>query len=150
MRLHHIGYLVKSLDRSIAAFRALDYEPVLLCEASESAEYMYDEYRQCDICFLRQPAAAQTEPTAYVELIAPKSEASPIWGLMRTYKNSPYHLCFESDDLEADIQHLRGAGWMIFQPEAPAPAIHDLSVVFLVHRSAGIIELININANKVV
>lgn len=135
------------MDRSLAAFRALGYEPVLLCDAPEHAEYIYAEYRQPDIGFLQQPAE-KTGPTAYVELIAPKSEDSPIWGLMRTYKNSPYHLCFESDDLEADIQHLRGAGWMIFQPEAPAPAIHDLSVVFLVHRSAGIIELINLNAGK--
>lgn len=140
MKLHHVGYLVKKIDKSISAFKALGFETVSLCGKPEQ-DYVYDEYRQCDICFMRQTADG-TDPDMYVELISPKSPESPIWGLMSTYKNTPYHLCFYSDDLSADIQTLGKSGWVVFQPETPAPAIDGRSVVFLVNRSAGIIELV--------
>ena len=141
MRLHHIGYLVKKIEKSIRAFQTLGFEPISFCGQPDKA-FVHDPYRLCEIAFL----ALKTDDTAkaqnVIELIAPDSEQSPIWGLMSKYKNTPYHLCFESDDLEADIQTLRESGWMIFQPAATAPAIDGKPVVFLVHPSAGIIELV--------
>ena len=135
MKLHHIGYLVKKIDAAQKAFEALGYEPLSLCGGGAVC---YDATRKCDICFLKLPQVRKT----YIELIAPVSSESPIWGLLTKYKNTPYHLCFESTDLSADIQHLRASGWAVFQPPAPAPAIGGRSVVFLVHRSAGIVELV--------
>lgn len=145
MKLHHIGYLVKNLEKSLPAFQSLGYEPVSLCTGAEnSTAYVYDETRQCDFCFLRQcDDVERNTDQMYVELIAPCSPTSPIWGLLSTYKNAPYHLCFESEDLERDILSLRNFGWLVFQPPAPASAIDNRLVVFLVHRSAGIIELVS-------
>lgn len=138
MRLHHVGYLVKNIEKSLPAFLALGYTPVSLAGGDSLRYLYYDDTRQCDICFLRQ----YDWDCIYVELIAPRSPSSPIWGLLSTYKNTPYHLCFESKDLENDISSLKMSGWLVFQTAAPAPAIGDRPVVFLVHRSAGIIELV--------
>lgn len=134
MKLHHIGYLVKRMDKSIKAFEALGYQAVSLCG---QGTVMFDEYRQCDISFLKLSSEE------YIELIAPKTLESPIWGLMRTYKNTPYHLCYESEALEIDVTRLREGGWTVFQPPSPAPALGGASVVFLMHRSAGMIELLD-------
>ena len=135
MKLHHIGYLVKKIQTAQRAFEALDYESISLCGGDPIC---YDTTRKCDICFLKPP----TDSEPYIELIAPVSSESPVWGLLRKYKNTPYHLCFESTDLSEDILHLKASGWSVFQSPAPAPAIGGRSVVFLVHRSAGIIELV--------
>lgn len=145
MKLHHIGYLVKNIEKSLPAFLSLGYNPVSLCTGEESCTaYVYDEVRQCNFCFLRRcDDAERNTEQVYVELIAPCSPSSPVWGLLSTYKNAPYHLCFESEDLERDILSLRKSGWLVFQPAAAAPAINNRLVVFLVHRSAGIVELVS-------
>lgn len=135
MKLHHIGYLVKNVEKTLPAFEALGYEPISLRTDGAGAN-VYDETRQCYICFLQENSGS------VVELIAPAQESSPVWGLLNTYKNAPYHLCFECGDLEAELTSLQRAGWMVFQPLAPAPAIDGKRVIFLVHRSAGIIELV--------
>lgn len=120
------------------AFVALGYQPISLCG---QGDVMYDPIRQCDISFMKLGDCSDS----YVELIAPKTKESPIYGLMNTYKNSPYHLCFESEDLNGEVELLQSAGWMVFQPATPAPAINGNHVVFLIHRSAGIIELVEKN-----
>ncbi len=132
MELHHIGYLVKDIDKATKAFKALGYN-----EISYVGEYVTDdEYRKCYICFLQSGSSI-------VELISPKDESSPIYGLMSKYKNTPYHLCFTSDDIDADIEHLKQEGYMIFLEPQTAPALEGKDVVFMMNRNIGIIELID-------
>lgn len=139
MKLHHIGYLVKDIQKSIQAFLALGYKPIsLLFEGDGSI--VYDAGRQCSIAFLETPDGSDG---GCIELIAPQTKESPIYGLMKTYKNTPYHLCFQCADLEAEIEALAGAGWSVFRAAEPAPAIGGRMVVFLMHRYAGIIELVS-------
>lgn len=138
MRIHHVGYLVKNIAKSAEAFRAVGFSDRLY----PSGEFIcYDSARDCDICFMDH---SENGVSVCIELISPKSEASPIHGLLQNYKNSPYHMCFESESFEADIDALRGKGWSVFTQPAPAPAIDGNNVVFLIHRNAGIIELIDI------
>lgn len=80
--------------------------------------------------------------TSCIELVSPRDETSPIWNLMKKYRNIPYHLCFECPNLEEEVQRLRSAGWRLFQAPAPAPAIGGKNVVFLMQGNAGIIELV--------
>lgn len=88
MEIHHIGYLCKDIQESISAFIALNY--VL------EKEVVFDEMRQVNICFL-------LNGTYRIELIAPVDETSPIYGLLKKYKNTPYHICYMVDDLEIGI-----------------------------------------------
>lgn len=131
MRFHHTGYLVSRIDKSIASFKLLGYEETSYCDVFIKD----DEYRKCQICFLKNGENV-------IELICPNGKESPVYGLLAKYKNMPYHLCFESDDIEADLQLLQSNGFVIFQEPLIAPAIGDKTVVFLVHRNAGIVELV--------
>ena len=137
MKIHHIGYLVKNIEKSAAAFEAAGYERILYADGS----FVFDDKtRQCDISFMRMNGGSESD---CIELVAPQSPDCPIYGLMKQYKNSPYHICFESENLEEDTARLKQKGWSVFLPSAPAPAIDGRNVVFLIHRSAGIIEIVD-------
>ena len=137
MKLHHIGYLVKNIEKSIRAFQALGYMPFSLL--GREGSIVYDAGRQCDIVFLKHIKSLREN---YIELIEPKTKESPIYSLMKIYKNTPYHLCFQCADLDAEIETLKDFGWTVFHIPEPAPAIGGRMVVFLVHHCAGIIELV--------
>lgn len=134
MKVHHIGYLVKNMDKAIAAFHTLGYHEYSYVEEN----IVYDEYRKCDICFLKRDG----EEASAVELVAPKGPESPVFNLLKKYKNTPYHICYECDDLEEEMGRLETEGWMLFQEPLTAPAIAGRRVAFLISAAAGMIELV--------
>ena len=127
MRVHHIGYLVKKIDRAIESFEALGY--------TLTVKSTWDEIRQAYICFLDNGGYC-------VELICP-SEESPLYPLLRQYGNAPYHICYQCDDMEEAIQTLKAQKFMLFKEPAPAPVIGEKArVAFLQSARAGMIELV--------
>lgn len=127
MKIHHVGYLAKNIEKTGKKFLELGYEV--------EKEVVYDEYRQIDIEFLKNGDYR-------VELIQPKSEDSPMFPLLKRFKNSPYHFCYEVADLEHSVEELSQMGYTVIQEIAPAPAIDGRKVVFLNNISMGIIELV--------
>ena len=84
MKIHHVGYLAKSIDKTEKKFFELGYEV--------EQPTKYDEIRDIKIEFLRNGDYR-------VELIEPASKNSPLYPLLKNYKNSPYHICYVTDDL---------------------------------------------------
>ena len=85
MNIHHIGYLVKKGPKAQAAFEALGY--------IAEGEWTHDEIRKVDILFLQKDGYR-------IELVSPYAPDSVVSGLIRTYKNAPYHLCYEAENFE--------------------------------------------------
>ena len=127
MTIHHIGYLVKRLERARKAFEELDY-----CVEQETVR---DEYRKIDILFL-------TKDGYRVELVSPYDSSSVVAGLLPRIGNSPYHVCYEVDDMDAEIERLRDSHYVVSSSPAPAPACGNALVAFLVHPYLGMIELL--------
>lgn len=132
MEIHHIGYLVKELDRAIAEFTALGFD---LNECIGNDGIVLDPIRKAKICLLYNGAYC-------VELISPVDARSPIYGLMKKYRNTPYHICYYSRNMEEDIVRLSANGWLQFQPPQVAPALDNRKVVFLMNADIGMIELV--------
>lgn len=141
MRIHHIGYLVKHMDAAISEFEKLGFS---LKENGFSENtpnkrggggITRDSIRSINISFMENGAYC-------VELVEPWGLESPIYGLLKKYKNCPYHICYYSDDLERKIKQLEHEGWMLFQPPETAPAIGGKKVAFLIHPAIGMIELV--------
>lgn len=132
MKIHHIGYLVKKLPQAAQAFRALGFF------GQEDA--VRDEERKADILFLEKDGYR-------VELISPYSGDSIVAGLLKTYRNAPYHICYEADDFEADIRRLEQTGYVRMGDPQAAPAIGGRRVVFLMHAAMGMIELLEREKN---
>ncbi|SCW53905.1 methylmalonyl-CoA/ethylmalonyl-CoA epimerase [Ruminococcaceae bacterium YRB3002] len=130
MRVHHIGYLVKRLARSEEAFAKLGYQV--------ERAVKYDHVRDVNISFMKNGDYR-------VELIEPASKESPLYPLLKNYKNSPYHICYFAEDLEAARRKLESDGFMVIQDTQVAPALDGRNVIFMVSADIGIIELVEEN-----
>lgn len=127
LNVHHIGYLVKKMEAAIRSFEALGYE---ITQAP-----VYDEIRKVDICFLQKDGYC-------IELVSPASEDSVVSGLIKKMKNSPYHICYETEHFEEDYQKLINGGFVSIDVPTPAPALQNRKVVFLMNPFMGMIELL--------
>lgn len=127
LKIHHIGYLVKKMDKAIASFTGLGYQI--------TQQTLRDDIRKVDICFLEKDSYL-------IELVSPVSEDSVVAGLMKKYKNSPYHICYETEDYEKAYEELTANGFIAIDTLTPAPALQNREVVFLTNASMGMIELI--------
>ena len=77
-----------------------------------------------------------------IELVQPIDGQGPIAGFLAKRGPGLHHLCFESDNLDEDIQKLREKGYQ-FLSEHPKPGAHGSRVIFLHPKSCGgvLIEL---------
>ena len=127
MKIHHIGYLVKKLERAVSAFQGLGYTVV--------QEKVRDEGRKVDIVFLEKDGYR-------VELVSPSDPTSVVAGLIPRLGNSPYHICYKVDDFESEIARLRDQRFVVSSESAPAPACGGKRVCFMIHPYLGMIELL--------
>lgn len=127
LNIHHLGYLVKKMDTAILAFKNLGYQV--------KQDTVYDNIRKVDICFLEKDGYC-------VELVSPVSEDSVVAGLLKKYKNCPYHICYKATDFDKDFETLRSQGFMPIDTLTPAPALSGKEVIFMTHAALGMIELI--------
>ncbi|SCW27257.1 Glyoxalase/Bleomycin resistance protein/Dioxygenase superfamily protein [Eubacterium ruminantium] len=125
--VHHIGYLVKDINKSMNAFGSLGYEI--------ETNPFYDAERMSNFCFM-------TKDDTRVELVEPAKE-SDIFPLLKTYNNCIYHMCYRVKDIDIEVSELKKQGYLLFRDKQAAPAISETAVVvFLMHSRMGIIELL--------
>ena len=125
LKVHHIGYAVKRMDRAIPVMQKLGYTvgPVI-----------HDEMRKIDISFC--------EFDGYrVELVAPAGMDSPVQGILKSVGNTPYHICYTSDNYEEDLRNLTTVGCKIIVEPMEAVAFQGKKVCFLYSLGIGTIEL---------
>lgn len=71
-----------------------------------------------------------------VELVAPLDGKGPIVRHLEKRGPGLHHLCFRTDDLDADVARLRQRGWQ-FTTDGPTPGAHGTRVMFVHPRSTG-------------
>lgn len=127
LTVHHIGYLVKKIEKAKKAFENLGYRV--------EQDTVYDDIRRVDICFLIKDGYR-------IELVSPAGEDSVVAGLMKKYKNSPYHICYETSDFNQAYEELTGSGFIAIDTPTAAPALGGREVVFLSGADMGMLELL--------
>ena len=125
-RLDHTGFAVAVLEPSIELFR-----DVLGARVGPIFE---DPIQRVRLCFADFDGIR-------VELIAPLGPDSPVTNIIAS-GGGAYHLCFETDDFEAELERLRGAGFAPVSMPQPAVAFGGRRVAFLFNRTARLIELV--------
>ncbi len=74
-------------------------------------------------------------PQTSIELVHPLEDRGPIRKYLdRQGRGGLHHICFESDDLAADVKRLRDLGYEFLSDEIQAGA-HGSSVIFIHPRS---------------
>lgn len=129
MKVHHIGYLVKKIDKAINVFKGLGYELI--------QDVVQDDYRKVDICFLEKDGYK-------IELVSPISKDSVVSELIKKLGNTPYHICYETEDIDAQVNILLEHHYVVCAEKHEAVAIAGRNVCFLIHPFMGMIELVEV------
>lgn len=132
MRIHHIGYLVKDIEAAQRSFFALGYS----YSSSSEPRVVEDLLRGIRIVFVEKDGYC-------VELISPIDKSSEFWPLLKKFKNTSYHICYESDCLKKDVDNLLSNGWALISDFLEAPAIFNKQVAFFFTPAIGMIEVID-------
>ncbi len=130
MQIDHIGYAVKRLDRAISAFEKLGF----------SLEPMIDDTdRNIRIAF--------GEKDGYrIELVCPldREKESPVDQYLKNAVGTPYHICYQSDNFDAEVESLKRQGFRVVIEPRPAVAFGGKRVVFLMSLGFGLMEIVEI------
>lgn len=127
MKVHHVGYLVKNIDKSISNLASLGF--------NEERKSAFDELRDVKIAFMCKDGYR-------IELVQPYSRESPMYPLLNRFRNSPYHICYEVSDLYSSITQFEQKGYSIIEDIKAAPCLENRRVVFMIAKDFGITELL--------
>ena len=126
--LEHVAISVRDLDEAVARF--VD-DLGLLLEGIEDVP----------AALTRTAFVPVAGPTA-IELVTPLDGQGPLVHSLASRGPGLHHLCFRTDDIDADVERLRARGWR-FTTDAPTPGAHGTRIIFVHPRSTGgvLIEL---------
>ena len=95
MKLHHIGIVVKNIQKSLGELNQyLNFESTTVPSLVGS--------QKVNICFLKTN-------NVFLELIEPAQENSPISDFVKK-KGGFHHLCFEVDDIHVELERMKKNG----------------------------------------
>ena len=129
MKINHVGYAVKNLEKAKDLFKGLGF----LFE-----EKVYnDSDRNLFITF-------GSDGNYRIELLQKMNNSlpSPIDIFIQKNGPIPYHFCYSVTNIEEGINDLKENGFIVINEPAPAIAFNNKKVCFLYNRSIGIIELV--------
>ncbi len=124
--LHHVGFAVAS----IAA--VLDGLAQAIGADSDSQIYE-DPLQRVRVAFVRSAAGAS------IELVEPLGEKSPIASLLAR-GGGLYHVCYEVDDLDRQLEIACAAGATRLRPPRPAAAFAGRRIAWVITKQKLLIE----------
>ena len=113
--LDHIAVAVPDLERAIKRFL-------------EDFELKFDGIEEVEAA--RSTTAFFPLPPTSIELVHPLRGEGPIATYLEKRGGGLHHLCFRSNDIDADVARLRAKGY-VFLSEAPTQGAHDCRVIFI-------------------
>lgn len=134
MHIHHIGYLVKNIQEAEKDFKKL-HAQLLMTATYDPDGHAYMSFLDVDGCV--------------VELVCPDKDSN-LYPLLKKHKNSPYHMCYEVENLQESISEMEVEGFVCFKQPEDAKMIDILQnvsgckVAFMMSSSIGMIELLQI------
>lgn len=128
MKIDHIGYAVRRIDRALSAFEKLGFvfEPAI-DDADRNVKLAFGEkdgYR--------------------IELVAPldKKAESPVDQYLSNSVGTPYHICYQSEELDKDVEELEKQGVKVVIEPRAAIAFGGRRVVFMMNIGFGLMEIV--------
>jgi len=126
---------------------ALDHIAIAVPDLQQAISRFMDDFG-LTFAGTEDVAAAKTTTAFFpisgtsIELVHPLHGEGPIAGYLEKKGGGIHHICFRSDDLDADMQRLKDKGYQ-FLSDAPQPGAHNSRVLFIHPRSCGgvLIEL---------
>jgi len=129
-RFHHAGYVVPSISEAIAEYQAvfsLDWD----------GEIIHDPLQIVRVTFL--PSNRTHEAT--VELVEPAGPRSPVLKFADA-GGGLHHVCYEVDNLNAQIASAQEAGCILVRVPLPAAAFGGRKIAWVKSASGQLVELL--------
>jgi methylmalonyl-CoA/ethylmalonyl-CoA epimerase len=86
--------------------------------------------------------ATSDHDTAEIELIAPLTEDSPIRAMLTKGGGGAYHLCFETNDIEAALIHAKNNGCILVSGPVPAVAFQGRRIAWIYTPTRQLFEIV--------
>ncbi|MBA4156922.1 MAG: VOC family protein [Gemmatimonadetes bacterium] len=134
MKLHHVGVIVPAIEPALEHYRA-----VLQMEPTTAA--VYDPIQDAKLIMIEPPGGGPG-----IELIEPASPASPV-AKQAGGGGGLAHVCYEVDDIEAEVARQRQAGALTVQAPVPAVLFGGRRVAFLYLRTKHLIEMVEADSD---
>ena len=127
---HHIGIACRSIEKTKAFYLAMGYEATAVVD---------DPLQHVRVCFLDKEGAPR------LELLEPLDDSNPVARTLATVGVSPYHFCYEVQDIEAAVAELRRDRFLTVSGPVPACAMGNRRIAFLFKKDNGLMELVEAN-----
>ena len=137
-KLLHVGVAVPEIDPAAQMFAALFGSQVV-------SGPFDDPIQKVTVNFLTQ-AEAPARDAAEIELIAPLTPDAPIQSMLSKTGGGAYHLCFETNDLDQALGHVRSLKCLIVSAPAPAVAFEGRRIAWFYTPSRLLVELVECSA----
>jgi methylmalonyl-CoA/ethylmalonyl-CoA epimerase len=124
MKFHHVGVACKNIDEEIASISKIH-------QVIKQSPTVFDKEQNAELVMLTLVDGTN------IELISGKQVETFL-----KKKINYYHLCFEVDDINLEIERLVNENAWLISPPKPAILFNNREVAFL-NVSYGIIELLN-------
>jgi methylmalonyl-CoA/ethylmalonyl-CoA epimerase len=128
IRIHHIGYVVRSIKEIADRFA----ESI---GASWDKQIIKDPLQGALVAFF--PGVAQNFPM--IELVEPASEDSPISNFLKK-GGGLHHLCYEVKSLDRQLEFSRTIGGKIVSPPLPAVAFDGRLIAWVYTKDRLLLE----------
>jgi methylmalonyl-CoA/ethylmalonyl-CoA epimerase len=136
-KLLHVGVAVPTLDPTTQTLSSLFGYRVV-------SGPFDDPIQKVRVNFLTTSDKDATE----IELIAPLSEDSPIQSILAKNGGGAYHLCFETSDMDAALDHVQKNGCIVVSMPVPAVAFQGRRIAWIYTRSRQLFELVEAAATQ--
>ena len=127
LTFHHIGIACREIGKTVKFYLEMGYT---------AAPVVDDPLQHVRVCFLDKQGAPR------LELLEPLDEQNPLSRTIDAVGVTPYHICYQVEDIEAAIASLRGQRFLLVNGPVPACALNNRRVAFLFQKHSGLIELV--------
>ncbi len=118
-KLHHIGFVLASIEKNAAAFASF-------LGATWNENIIYDPLQKVRVAFLKGGHAED----CLFELVEPAGDDSPVSRFLAG-GGGLHHLCYEVADLESEIAVCIATGAILVRPPVPAVAFGGRRIAWM-------------------
>ena len=131
IRLHHVGYVVRSIKEVADRFAQS-------VAASWDQKIFQDPLQDAKVAFL----AGIIQEFPLVELVEPVSEGSPVANFLKR-GGGLHHLCYEVESLDKQLEFSRTIGGKIVRPPLPAVAFDGRRIAWVYTKDRLLLEYLD-------
>ncbi len=133
IRLHHIGYVLASIEESAESFaRSLG--------ATWNGEIYFDPLQKVRVTFLQGASATDS----LIELVEPAGSESPVLRFLE-HGGGLHHLCYEVEAIEAHLAFCKSMGTIVIRRPVPAVAFNGRRIAWALTKKRLLVEFLEEN-----